>query len=82
MRTKSQEDGSSLVTQHVFIFDLEGFSFRVSSVVDGSLSDQTILLQAATNTDTLNIIRQLISIYESEFTSNTRLMVNLQFCPD
>ena len=43
MRTKSQEDGSSLVTQHVFIFDLEGFSFGVSFVYDGSLSDQTII---------------------------------------
>ena len=34
MRTKSQEDGSTLVTQHVFIFDLEGFSFGVSFVYD------------------------------------------------
>ena len=82
MRTKSQEDGSSIVTQHVFIFDLEGFSFGVSFVYDVSLSDQTILLQAATNTDTLDIIRQLISIYESEFAINTRLIEILHFCSD
>lgn len=29
MRKKTQEDGSSAVTQHVFIFDLEGFSLAV-----------------------------------------------------
>ena len=29
MRKKTQEEGSSAVTQHVFIFDLEGFSLAV-----------------------------------------------------
>merc|ERR1712024_364253 len=50
MRKKSQELGSSVVTQHVFIFDLEGFS-----------------LGAATNSDTLDILRKLISIYEKNY---------------
>ena len=84
MRTKSQEDGSTHVTQHVFIFDLEGFSFGVKAFfMMFCLSDQTILLlQAATNTDTLDIIRQLISIYESEFATNKRLIEILHFCFD
>ena len=48
MRIKSSENSSAPVTQHVFIFDLQGFS-----------------LQAATHTETMDILRKLISVYES-----------------
>ena len=34
MRKKSQELGSSVVIQHVFIFDLEGFSLGVRNIYD------------------------------------------------
>ena len=34
MRKKSLEVGSSLVTQHVFIFDLEGFSLGVRNFIN------------------------------------------------
>ena len=36
MRKKSQEVGSSVVTQHVFIFDLEGFSLGVRNTFKGT----------------------------------------------
>ena len=36
MRKKSQEVGSSVVTQHVFIFDLEGFSLAVRNTFKGT----------------------------------------------
>ena len=43
MRKKSQEDGACLVTQHVFIFDLEGFSLVVSCVCDVSAQSMFII---------------------------------------
>ena len=39
MRQKCLEDGSSSVTQHVFIFDLEGFSLAVKFPVHVQVRD-------------------------------------------
>ena len=66
MRLKTKETPSP-VTQHVFIFDLDGFSLAVRHLNNSIIFALCFfLIQAATHSDTLDLLRRLISVYESE----------------
>ena len=66
MRLKTKETPSP-VTQHVFIFDLDGFSLAVRHLNNSIIFALCFfLIQAATHSDTLDLLRRLISVYESK----------------
>ena len=73
------------VYQHFFIFDMDGFSLRVntfSSSLTHDLRDDSISLQTATNSPTLDILKKLIAMYEANYpeTLKAAYIINAARC--
>ena len=61
---KKTESSDKPVTQHVFIFDLEGFSLLVRIYLN--ILNFNFYIKTATHGPTIEILQRLISVYEGE----------------